>query len=155
MTNPDSSTMPPSKPLDPESTAVQSYLSTLQAIVSRMATTSANCKTWCITLTSALLVVVADKGKVNFVWVTLIPVLLFCFLDAYYLAQERAFRESYNDVVRRIHNGTATTQDLFKVAPVRGFNIAQFTFASLSSFAIYPFYLTLLGMIGLSYYFIR
>lgn len=96
MTNPDSSTMPPSKPLDPESTAVQSYLSTLQAIVSRMATNSVNCKTWCITLTSALLVVLADKGKVNFVWVALIPVLLFCFLDAYYLAQERAFRESYS-----------------------------------------------------------
>ena len=38
---------------------------------------------------------------------------------------------------------------------MRGFNIAQFTFTALSSFAIYPFYLTLLSMIGLSYYFIR
>ena len=155
MTNPDRSTPSPSKFLDPESTAVQSYLTALQSIISRMATNSGNCKTWCITLTSALLVVVADRSKANFVGVALIPVLLFCFLDAYYLAQERAFRESYNDFVRRMHNGTATTQDLFKVAPVRGFNIAQYTFGSLSSFAIYPFYLTLLSMIGLSYYFIR
>jgi hypothetical protein len=83
-----------SNPLNPDSAAVQSYLNILQGVIARMAANSANCKTRCITLASALLVLIADKGKTNLMAIALIPVLLFCFLDAYYLAQERAFREA-------------------------------------------------------------
>jgi hypothetical protein len=140
--------------LNPDSTAVQSYLNILQSIITRMAGNSGNCKTWCITLTSALLVLIADKGKVNIIWIALIPVLLFGFLDAYYLGQERAFRETYNDFVKRMHGGTASAEDLFKVAPQRGFNVATYTLNSLTSFAVYPFYLSLLTMLAIVYYFL-
>jgi hypothetical protein len=120
-----------------------------------MATNSGNCKTWCITLASALLVLIADKGKVNFIWIALIPVLLFAFLDAYYLGQERAFRETYNDFIKNMHSGDATTADLFNLKPRKGFDVAAYTFGSMTSFAIYPFYLGLLGMICLAYWFVR
>lgn len=56
-----------------ESTAVQSYLNILQTIINRMATNSANCKTWCVTLVSAILVIIVDKGKADYIWITLIP----------------------------------------------------------------------------------
>ncbi len=36
-----------------ESGAVQSYLGILQGVINRMASNSAGCKTWCITLVSA------------------------------------------------------------------------------------------------------
>jgi hypothetical protein len=149
MNNPQNAT-----PVNPESSAVYNYLNILQGIITRMAGSSGNCKTWCITLTSALLVLIADKGKVNFIWIALIPVFLFAFLDAYYLGQERAFRETYNDFVKRMHTGTATSEDLFKVAPQRGFNVVTYTLNSLTSFAIYPFYLSLLAMLAIVYYFL-
>ena len=143
----------PNKPL-PESSSVQSYLNILQSIVSRMAGNSANCKTWCITLVSGILVVIADKAKPNYGWLALIPVLLFFFLDAYYLGQERAFRATYNDFVRRMHSGIAETTDLFIVAPLKGFNVITATLQSTLSFAIYPFYLTLIAMITIARLFI-
>jgi hypothetical protein len=145
---------PSPTPLNPDATSVQTHLNLLQAIITRMATNSSNCKNWCITIVSALLVFIADKGKTNFISIALIPILLFCFLDAYYLAQERAFRESYNTFVKTMHTGEATPQDLFKITPQRGFNIATYTLNALTSFAIYPFYLSLLTMLAIAYYFL-
>lgn len=140
--------------LAPESSSVQSYLNILQNIVSRMASNSANCKTWCLTLVSGILVVIADKAKPNYGWLALIPVLLFFFLDAYYLGQERAFRATYNDFVRRMHSGIAEPSDLFIVAPLKSFNVVISTLQSTLSFAIYPFYLTLIAMIVIARLFI-
>lgn len=137
-----------------ESSSVQSYLNILQSIISRMAGNSANCKSWCITLVSAILVVIADKAKPNYAWIALIPVILFFFLDAYYLGQERAFRSTYNDFVQRMHAGAVGATDLFLVAPPKGFNVVTYTLQASSSFAIYPFYLTLIIMIGVARFFI-
>jgi hypothetical protein len=132
-------------------------------VIARMATNSANCKTWCITLVSALIVLIADKGKTKLIPIALIPVLLFRFLDAYYLGQERAFREAYNEFVQRSHAPTpndpkaiipATTTDLFRVAPKRGFKVVTYTVDALKSFAICPFYLSLLTMLAIVYFFL-
>ena len=141
-------------PADPESGAVQNYLNILQSVIARMAGNSSNCKTWCVTLISALLVVIVDKGNVDYVWIVLIPVLLFGFLDAYYLGQERAFRRTYSDFVDRMHVGSASVSEVYKVAPPKGFSVVQATFASLRSFAIYPFYGTLIVMTVLAYFLI-
>lgn len=46
-----------------ESGAVQSYLGILQRVINRMAANSSACKTWCIALVSAIVVITADKGK--------------------------------------------------------------------------------------------
>lgn len=46
-----------------ESPSVQSYLNILQSIINRMVANSSGCKTWCITLVSAVILIIADKGK--------------------------------------------------------------------------------------------
>jgi hypothetical protein len=148
-------TSPPPTPLDPNATAIQTHLGFLQGIIARMATNSSNCKTWCVTLVSALLIFIADKNKPNFTWIALIPIVLFCFLDAFYLGEERAFRDSYNDFVQQMNTQGITTANIFKISPPRGFKPLIATLSSLLSFAIYPFYLSLLLMIGLTYCFIR
>lgn len=57
-----------SNQVQPESSAVQSYLGILQNIISRMANNSSNCKTWCITIVSAILVVIVDKKQPSTAW---------------------------------------------------------------------------------------
>jgi hypothetical protein len=144
---------PPTPPvINGESSAVQSYLGILQAIISRMASNSGNCKTWCISLVSAILVVVADQKTANYAWIAFVPVLLFFLLDAYYLAQERAFRDVYNHFVAKLHAGHATDQDLFVVKPLQGFRVAQSLLVATGSFSIYPFYLVLAGIILIARY---
>lgn len=130
--------------LTSESNSVQTYLNTLQNIITRMASNSASCKTWCISLVSAILVVVADKNKPNYVGISLIPIILFFLLDAYYLAQERSFRDVYNKFIENMHAGEAEIKDLFVLKPILSSDIVKSLRKASFSFSVYPFYLTLL-----------
>jgi hypothetical protein len=69
-------------PLSEESASVQAHLQILQSVIQRMASNSTSCKEWCITIVSAILVLIADKGKPELVWLALFPTFLFLALDA-------------------------------------------------------------------------
>ena len=130
-----------------DSPGVQSYLEILQGVINRMALNSSGCKTWCIALVSAIVVIIADKGKPQFVWISIFPVLLFLFLDTYYLSLEIRFRDRYNDFIRKLHADDATIEDLFIVTPGRGFrNIAKSSIKALLSPSVWPFYGLLIAM---------
>ncbi len=127
-----------------DSPAVHAQLQIYQGIINRMATASASCKTWSITIVSAILVVMADKEKGSYMAVALVPVLLFFFLDAYYLHLERCFIGSYNKILGHVHDQTATDKELFKIAPPKGLGtMCKGVGASISSFSVWPFYTTL------------
>jgi hypothetical protein len=126
-----------------DSQAVQAHLNILQSVIQRMASNSASSKTWCITLVSAILVIVADKGKTKYALLAVIPIFLFLFLDAYYLALEKGFRNSYNEFISKLHSKQICSIDLFAVAP-KG-KLPLLFLEALKSPAIWPFYLILLG----------
>lgn len=130
------------------SPSVQTHLGILQNIIQRMAANSSSCKAWCITVVSAVLVIVADKGKPNFAFIALIPTLLFFALDVYYLALEKGFRASYNDFVKKLHSGTAKAEDLYAVNPKGSQSDHQFE--ALKSFSVWGFYATLVILIELA-----
>jgi hypothetical protein len=124
-----------------ESPAVQSYLTILQSIINRMASNSAGCKTWCITLVSAMIVIIADKGKPDYVWIGLVPIALFFFLDSYYLELERRFRGLYDEFVHKLHSHTVAVEDLFIVTPGAGSGKTLSSILKVSSsVSIWPFY---------------
>lgn len=133
------------KGIKEDSPSVQSHLSILQNIIQRMASNSTSSKAWCITLVSAILIIVADKGKPHYALIAIIPTVLFFILDSYYLALENGFRNSYNEFIRKLHCGDIVHEDLFAVLP-KGSKTKLFL-ESVASFSIYPFYLTLLLMI--------
>jgi hypothetical protein len=129
------------KPVDIDAPAVQSYLTILQSVISRMAANSAGAKTWCVALVSAILVVLADSEDSGFVWIALLPVLLLGLLDAYYLGLECLFRDRYNDFIARLHEGNATVEDVFIVSPGTGLKgIAQSALKAVCSASVWPFY---------------
>ena len=110
-----------------------------------MAENSRSCKVWCVTLVSAVLVLVARTEKPEYALIALIPVVLFLILDTYYLALERAHRESYNAFVRKLNGDEPMLADLYKVAPSG--SVAGHLGASIKSFSIWTFYLTLVVLI--------
>lgn len=75
--------------LDINSLAVQSHLTIYQNLIQRMASNSVSSKAWCITLVSAILVIVADKSNSQYAMIAYIPTLLFLVLDAYYLGLKK------------------------------------------------------------------
>jgi len=85
----------PSKPMSPEKIK---HLDYIQAVITRMNANSFQLKGWMVTLASAILALYASTKNHNFVLVAILPVLIFWFMDAFYLTQERKFRGLYNDV---------------------------------------------------------
>ena len=130
--------------LNHESSAVQKHLEIMQGVITRMAENSRSCKVWCVTLVSAVLVLVARTEKPEYALIALIPAVLFLILDTYYLALGRAFRESYNAFVRGLDGDCLTTADLYRVTPSG--SVPKYFMACLKSFSIWPFYPTLLVM---------
>lgn len=138
-----------------ECASVQGHLAILQGIIGRMASNSASCKSWCITLVSAIVVVIADKEKPDYVWIALVPAGLFLFLDSYYVALERAFRDVHSSFIEKIHQNTASIDD-FKVAgPILGIKeLGRSVCGSLGSLSIWPLYTMLIFMLLVTRYII-
>ena len=106
--------------------------------------------TWCLGLVSAILVLVADKGRPDHVWISLVPIALLSFLDAYYLGLERGFRNLYNGFVEKLHSGQAAVDDLFVVKGPGTRVVLLGAFRAARSIAVWPFYLLLALMMLLA-----
>lgn len=75
------------------------HLDYVENIIARMNQNSFKIKGWMITLVTALLALASKIDCKGYVFIAVIPVLLFWILDAYYLQQERKFKHLYNDIV--------------------------------------------------------
>jgi hypothetical protein len=131
--------------LDESSQTVQTHLGIVQGVISRMASNSSSCKSWCITIVSAILVIIADKNNSKLALIAYIPSILFLVLDAYYLALEKGFRASYSSFIDKLHTARLQPEDLYVISP-KG-NVFLLTAKSIGSFSIWPFYTTLGVMI--------
>lgn len=132
------------------SPSVQSHLGILQGVIERMAANSTSAKSWCITIVSAILVVVADKNDPNYALLALMPAALFSALDVYHLAMEKGFRNSYDIFVKKTHNGTLTADDLYFVR-ISG-KMRSLLWEACKSFSVWGFYAGLVVMIVLAKY---
>jgi hypothetical protein len=107
-----------------------------------MASNSASCKTWCVTIVSALFALAIDKNKPDAILVGLLPLGLFFLLDAYYLSLERDFRQIYNSFVTKLLTNKASDIDLYLLKPA-GSGLKHRTWSLIStifSLSIIPFY---------------
>lgn len=68
----------------------------IQNIIKRMASNSFVVKGWTITLVVATLLLKDDNSKIC---ISFIPLILFWYLDSYFLYQERKYRNLYNWVI--------------------------------------------------------
>ena len=74
------------------------HLELIQGVINRLAADSFRMKGWALILVSALLVLLAREGRVEFTWIGFVPALVFWGLDGYFLRQERLFRDLYDRV---------------------------------------------------------
>jgi hypothetical protein len=80
------------------------HLEFIQNVITRMNTNSFQIKGWSIVILSALLAIFSSSKNNDFFLAAIFPTLIFWFLDAYYLNQERKFKGLYNDVARVTEN---------------------------------------------------
>jgi hypothetical protein len=122
---------------------VVAHVGLLHGIINRLATSSASCKTWCLTLVTSVVSLAGATRTPAIVTAALVPVLIFGFLDTMYLSQERAYRDIYANIVRKIHDGTYALADTFNAEASPSLSIR---FKTLASWAIWPVYGGLLAV---------
>ena len=134
-----------------DSEYIRAHLSMMQSGITRMAENSRACKTWALTLVAAMLVAITQFGVstaggsfgLREMWIAVVPATIFWVLDAYYLALEKGFIESYNNFVRKFRSGKLSRDELFEIkeedAGRRHFRHSLFSISTL------PFY-SMLGV---------
>ena len=74
------------------------HLELIQGVINRMASNSFKLKGWAVTLATGIFALASkDTDKMYFL-ITYVPVVVFWFLDSYYLLQERLYRGLYDNV---------------------------------------------------------
>jgi len=83
------------------------HLDLIQSIITRMANNSFLLKGWAVTLLSGIFALAWNQESIWHFILAYIPVVMFWFLDSYYLQQERLYRGLY-DKVRQTDEGSIT-----------------------------------------------
>ena len=76
------------------------HLEMIQGIINRMASNSFALKGWSVTLVAGIFALSSKDANEIYFLIAYIPIVVFWFLDAYYLLQERLFRSLYGKVRR-------------------------------------------------------
>lgn len=78
------------------------HMTDIQGIIGRLSQHSFVIRGWSVTLVSVVFAIIADRAQssASLLTVALVPTVIFWGLDAYYLRQERLFRELYAAVAR-------------------------------------------------------
>jgi hypothetical protein len=126
----------------------------VQSVITRMNANSFQIKGMTITIVAAFLGVYASNAKILFILIPIPFVLLFWFLDAYYLQLERKFRGVYNDICDLNSEPKKTTRvfemnpKLYKVDDYRYFKV-------LFSSSILSLYIVLIVGLTIAYFALR
>jgi len=83
------------------SSDILKHLEMIQRVISRMAQNSFLVKGWSIAMVTAILAASSHGASVFMITLSLLPAITFWYLDAYYLRQERLFRDLYNHVATK------------------------------------------------------
>ena len=73
------------------------HLNMIQGVINRLANNSLQLKCWTIAITTAF-IALANGWVIS---IALIPIAIFCIMDAKYLSTERSFRGLFNNVRKR------------------------------------------------------
>lgn len=74
------------------------HLELIQGVINRMASNSFMLKGWAVTLVAGIFVLAGKDTDKSYFLIAYIPVIVFWWLDAYYLLQERLYRSLYEKV---------------------------------------------------------
>jgi hypothetical protein len=134
---------PTATPLYPaDNPAVTTHITLLQGIINRLAGNSSSCKTWCLSLVGALIGLTGATHNAAIVTFALVPVVIFGGVDTAYLAQERAYRVLYGEIVGKVR---ARTYELADALNARAALTFGGYFRALRSWSIWPVYGGLIG----------
>lgn len=98
-----------------DNSAKIAHLGFIQSTISRMGSNSFLLKGWSVTLVAAIFALSAKDANHKFILLAYFPVIIFWFLDTYFLHQEKLFRALYEEVAKNNIPSTLFTMDTSSV----------------------------------------
>lgn len=95
------------------------HLEFIQSVIKRMTNNAFLLKGWVITIISLLIVISVNRNSYDYLIIAFLPIIVFWFLDSYYLNQERLFRDLYNKVRKQKEDEidfSMSTEESYKLA---------------------------------------
>jgi hypothetical protein len=86
-----------------EKEEIHKELDLIQEVIKRMASNSFEVKKWLMGILTAIVVFKHEEllgGNSQLIWLLLVPILCFWYLDSYFLSIERLYRDMYKWVVK-------------------------------------------------------
>ena len=139
-----------------DSSAVIAHVNMMQNVIKRMAINSASCKQWCIVTITALIAYSNNLPEtIGLAKASLVPLMMFCFLDCYYLGLERQMRKLFNGFVAKMNKSENIDTQVYVVGtPIESVDFCERfkgwlnkeitqlynTLKALLSFSTFPFY---------------
>ncbi|GAA7232799.1 hypothetical protein HpCK35_17550 [Helicobacter pylori] len=126
-------------------------LKILQGVINKMAQNSLERKKWTLVLAVGVLSLRIEAIS-HLYGLCVLGVLLACFylLDAYYLTQERLFREQYQWLIK---NRLKTDERLFEVFPAHQTCQSAQLLCAMFSFSLFPYWVLGLCLVGYGFVF--
>jgi hypothetical protein len=85
------------------------HLDTVQSVINRLSQNSFTIRGWSVTLASAIIAFASTRSSEgDLVILALVPAWIFWGMDAYYLRQERLFRQLHDAAARRLIDNKAS-----------------------------------------------
>lgn len=128
----------------------RNYLQMLQDIITRMANNSSNCKTWMMSIFTAIIALQLTVDALRpYLWIVLAPDVLFYYLDAYYLGLENDFRNLQTDFIKARKEGDSNEPLYnFNFRNTPSFIKGKCLRKGLGSSATWPIYLAIAIIVG-------
>lgn len=113
------------------------HLGFIQGVINRMGSNSFMIKGWCISLIVVILALSNDTYKINLsvIFLVAFPLIIFWWLDTFFLRQEKMYRKLYEDVA----NGDVSSDKFTMDASGYSQNIDCYLTVALSK-TLFPFY---------------
>ena len=118
------------------------HLGYIQGVVNRMGNNSFLVKGWAIALTAAILAVSISNVDAKLICVALFSVLIFWWLDSYYLRQEKVYRKFYD----RIADDSVSVSPFSMNANVVGDEVASVMRVAITK-TVFPFYFPMFSLL--------
>ncbi len=119
------------------------HLDYIQNVITRMNANSFQIKTWTVTIIAALLALSANNKSPIFIFIAIIPTMIFWFLDTYYLQQEKKFRGVYDDVCELTEKEEKQEIKLFEM-PIQKYKGGKYSYSNVFfSKTLLGFYLSI------------
>lgn len=123
------------------------HLEFLQLVITRMNVNSFLIKGWVVTIVAALFALAAKDAEKTFIYIAILPCIIFWGLDSYFLRQERLFRHLYDKVRKQNESGIDYSMNTNDFKKSKDTNFFRVLFSQSLSFFYISILLILIGVI--------